>query len=71
MQSNYPCYDCGHEFGAHKIKGVWDMGCVRCDSLIRLGMIPQPNYHKFIPDNLAYLEQKFETSIGGCTPSQG
>lgn len=74
MQSNYPCKECSHEFGAHEIDMGWNRGCKRCISLERLGMakeFPSWSYHKFVPDNLAYLELKYEASTEEVPPTQG
>ena len=71
MNSDYPCKECGHEFGAHKIDGPWNKGCKRCSTLIQMGLMedtPFYWFHDFTPDNLAYLELRFEASTEDSLP---
>lgn len=59
---NFPCIcGCPKEYHA---KYSWATE-VRCDSCyVKAGMQPHGNYwHKYIPDNLKYLEMKYEETI--------
>lgn len=63
IPNNYPCI-CGHDKEAHLYTGIWYRGCQRCVWLAdeHLGLEIR-DFHVFKPDNLKYLELKFEESI--------
>jgi hypothetical protein len=52
MNIDYPCLKCGHLGSEHH-----PLACLECER-------GNFRWHKFIPDNLKYLEEKYNQSIG-------
>jgi hypothetical protein len=57
VEDNYPCVHCGHPKNMHRAEWAWIDGAAAC-------MISNdsPEYHlcTFKPDNLRFLEEKYE-----------